>query len=101
MTSAEWRKKNGISLAAVAASTKISTCYLEAIECGKFNRLPGGVYSLSYIRQYARAIDYEEQELLDYYRSVVCPEEPHQKAPDPPETWIGRVWGRLGHLATD
>jgi cytoskeleton protein RodZ len=96
MTSTEWRKKKGLSLAAVAASTKICQRYLEAIELGRFKSLPAGVYATSYIRQYARAIDFEEDELLDCYRSAVAPEEPRPETHDGPESWIGRVWGRLG-----
>jgi cytoskeletal protein RodZ len=96
MTSTEWRKKKGLSLAAVAASTKICQRYLEAIELGKFQTLPAGVYAVSYIRQYARAIDFEETELLDFYRSAVAPEEPRPEMAAAPETWIGRVCGRLG-----
>jgi cytoskeletal protein RodZ len=49
------RLQKGISLVDIAESTKISVRYLEAIECGEFARLPGGIYSASYIRQYARA----------------------------------------------
>ncbi|HWC97978.1 MAG TPA: helix-turn-helix domain-containing protein [Candidatus Sulfopaludibacter sp.] len=67
----EWRKQRGISLAAIAASTKISSRYLEAIEGGRFQSLPGGVYALSYIRQYAQAIQFEESTLLERYRRVV------------------------------
>jgi cytoskeletal protein RodZ len=40
---------------------------LEAIERGDFRKLPGGIYNTSYIRQYARAIDYEESILLEFY----------------------------------
>ena len=32
---------------------------LRAIEAGEFQKLPGGVYSTSYIRQYARAIEFD------------------------------------------
>ena len=41
--------------------------YLEAIEGGQFARLPGGIYNISYIRQYARAIEINEGELLARY----------------------------------
>ena len=34
-----------------------------------FEKLPGGIYNTSYIRQYARAIDFDEAELLAYYHS--------------------------------
>ena len=61
------RKNRGISLQQIAASTKIGIRSLEAIERGDFQKLPGGIYSTSYIRQYARAIDYDESILLTFY----------------------------------
>ncbi len=65
-----WRQQKGISLEAIAASTKLSVRQLEAIESGDFSRLPGGIYNTSYIRQYARAIQFEEADLLDFYRDA-------------------------------
>ena len=62
------RKNRGISLRQIAESTKIGIRALEAIEQGEFQKLPGGIYTTSYIRQYARAIDYDEQEILAAYR---------------------------------
>ena len=54
------RRNRGISLEQIAESTKIGIRSLEAIEQGDFRKLPGGIYNTSYIRQYARAIDYDE-----------------------------------------
>jgi len=64
------RQNRGISLAQIAESTKISVRSLEAIEQGEFGKLPGGIYNTSYIRQYARAIDYDESALLSYYHQT-------------------------------
>jgi cytoskeletal protein RodZ len=61
------RQNRGITLEQIAASTKISVRSLEAIERGEFRKLPGGIYNTSYIRQYARAIDYDEGALLEFY----------------------------------
>jgi len=61
------RQNRGISLEQIADSTKISVRSLKAIELGAFEKLPGGVYNTSYIRQYAKAIDFDEVELLAYY----------------------------------
>ena len=61
------RHQKGISLHQIGEATKICIRYLEAIECGQFGKLPGGIYTVSYIRQYARAIEVSEQELLDCY----------------------------------
>jgi cytoskeletal protein RodZ len=65
------RNNRGISLHQIAESTKISVRSLEAIERGEFEKLPGGIYNTSYIRQYARAIDYDEGAILAvYYRQA-------------------------------
>jgi len=61
------RRNRGISLEQIAESTKIGVRSLEAIEQGDFRKLPGGIYNTSYIRQYARAIDYDEASLLAFY----------------------------------
>jgi cytoskeletal protein RodZ len=61
------RRNRGISLQQIAETTKISVRALEAIEGEDFRRLPGGIYSTSYIRQYARAIDYDESAILAIY----------------------------------
>jgi hypothetical protein len=68
------RSNRGISLRQIADSTKIGIRSLEAIECGEFGKLPGGIYTTSYIRQYARAIDYDEGAILAvYYREAAGP----------------------------
>jgi cytoskeletal protein RodZ len=75
-----WRVRKGISLDEIAASTKLSTRQLEAIETGDFKRLPGGIYNTNYIRQYARAIDFDEADLLDFYRNATNPVAPKPKS---------------------
>lgn len=62
------RQKRGVSLEEIAATTKIRVHHLQAIERGDYAELPGGVYNVSYIRQYARAIGCDEDDLLREYR---------------------------------
>jgi cytoskeletal protein RodZ len=62
------RRNRGITLQQISAATKIGVRSLEAIESGDFRVLPGGIYATSYIRQYARAIDYPEDDILELYR---------------------------------
>jgi cytoskeletal protein RodZ len=68
------RRNRGISLEQIAESTKISVRLLEAIERGEFRKLPGGIYNTSYIRQYARAIDYDESAILTVYHREMSSE---------------------------
>jgi cytoskeletal protein RodZ len=70
------RQNRGVSLEQIAKATKISVRSLEAIERGDFRKLPGGIYNTSYIRQYARAIDYDESVLLEYYKQQMSAEAP-------------------------
>jgi cytoskeletal protein RodZ len=62
------RHQKGISLHHIAEATKIGVRYLEAIEHGQFAKLPGGIYNISYIRQYAQAIEVSEADIMDCYR---------------------------------
>lgn len=79
----ERRKAMGISLRQIGDLTKISVRYLEAIERGAFDKLPGGAYTEGYIRQYARAVGDNENRLWNYYRSVFGPVQPNPSAPEP------------------
>jgi hypothetical protein len=67
------RRNRGLSLRAIAEHTKIRPHYLRAIEAERFAELPGDVYSISYIRQYAAAIDYDPDVILGLFRET-CPE---------------------------
>lgn len=80
------RRNRGISLEQIAESTKISVRSLEAIERGEFKKLPGGIYNTSYIRQYARAIDYDESAILAVYHREMGPATPQ---PAPQRRFLG------------
>ena len=78
------RSNRGVSLEQIAEATKISIRALKAIEGGEFQKLPGGIYNTNYIRQYAKAIDFDPAALLDYYyrktgaRRTASDDSPHQ-----------------------
>jgi len=65
----------------IAQSTKIGSRFLQAIEGEQFEQLPGGIFSTSYLRQYAEAIGYDEDALLAYYNQKMNPAEPIAKGP--------------------
>ena len=69
------RRNRGISLEQISETTKISVRFLTAVENCDFARLPGGIYNTSYIRQYARAIDYDESQILELYHRVMKTED--------------------------
>ena|ERR1700736_1612276 len=65
------RQLKSISLEEIAEKTKISLRFLRAIEDEEFEKLPGGIFNTSYLRQYAIAAQYDETELLAHYDQKV------------------------------
>ena len=64
---AKSRERRGISLKQISDATKISVRFLQAIEAEEFDQLPGGIFSTSYIRQYAQHAGVEEARVLAIY----------------------------------
>ena len=90
------RERIGITFEEIAQSTRIAPHYLRAIEAEEFAKLPSGVYALSYIRQYARAIGYSETTLLDHYRAGRPAEPPPIDASQPRPRVTTRFGEALG-----
>ncbi len=61
------RQYRGVTIEDIAERTKISPQYLRAIEDENYSSLPGGVFNVSYIRQYASAIGFDASRLLQRY----------------------------------
>ena len=68
------RKALSLSLENIADSTKICIRFLRAIEDEEFEKLPGGIFNTSYLRQYAAAIGFDEGKLLTFYSRKVEPQ---------------------------
>jgi cytoskeletal protein RodZ len=68
------RVRNGISLEQVVEKTKISLRYLHAIEAEDFNQLPGGIFALNYLRQYAEAAGVDPDDLINLYTGKLSPQ---------------------------
>lgn len=54
------RESRGITLDTITDVTKIGSRYLLALESGKFNVLPGGVFNKGIVRSYARVVGLNE-----------------------------------------
>jgi len=67
------RQKKGVSLEQIAERTKIGLAFLRAIEAEEYHKLPGGIFSTSYLRQYASLVDLDPTELLAHYTESVTP----------------------------
>jgi cytoskeletal protein RodZ len=52
----EAREQRGISLRQIAANTKISVAALQALERNDVSKLPGGIFSRSFVRSYASEV---------------------------------------------
>ena len=61
------RQAKGISLSEIACRTKLRVAVVKAIEDGNFDELPGGIYNISYLRQYAREVGADENLLVRWY----------------------------------
>ena len=57
------RLKRNLDLQQISNELKLSVRMLEAIESEQFDRLPGGVFTKSFVRQYARLLGLDEDEI--------------------------------------
>ncbi|HRJ17738.1 MAG TPA: helix-turn-helix domain-containing protein [Bryobacteraceae bacterium] len=87
------RERAGVTLEEIADTTKISRTFLRAIEEGNYAALPGGVFTTSYIRQYAEAVGYDAAEILDHCRRSLAPEP--EAEPENPNTGLPKWASRL------
>jgi len=58
------REMRGVSLAEISASTRISIRFLQAIENEDLSKLPGGIFTRSFVRTYARYLGLDEERVL-------------------------------------
>lgn len=78
------REERDIPLADISEATKIGTRFLKAIEADNFSTLPGGIFTRSFIRAYAKAVGMNEDEAIGLYQrqvTTVQPDEPQVQTP--------------------
>ena len=63
------REKQGLTIADVAGETSIREAYLEAIEKGNYDELPGDVYAKGFIRNYSKFLQIDGDALLQEYNA--------------------------------
>lgn len=64
----EERKKRGLSLEEVAKATKIRAPFLEAIETGQYQKLPGSSYAHGFVKNYVEFFGFPVKEYLAIFR---------------------------------
>lgn len=96
------REMRGITLEEIAASTKIGTRSLRALEDEDFDQLPGGIFNKGFVRAYSKylGID-EEQAVADFMIAAGEAEPPLPTPPDPgpPPEAQSRAGGWLAVVA--
>jgi cytoskeleton protein RodZ len=83
------RLRRGLKLEQVAAETKIGQHLLLAIEENRWDRLPGGLFTRSFLRQYTHALALNEDEIVASLKQF---EEPPIPTLQPPRQY------KLSHL---
>jgi cytoskeleton protein RodZ len=64
------REMRGVTLEEISATTKISVRLLEAIEREDFAKLPGGIFTRSFIRAYANYLGLDEERVMAEFQLV-------------------------------
>jgi cytoskeleton protein RodZ len=68
------REMRGVSLEEISSATKISLRFLDAIEREDFTKLPGGIFSRSFIRSYARYLGLDEERVVADFQLAAKPQ---------------------------
>jgi cytoskeleton protein RodZ len=61
------REMRGVSLEEISAVTRISTRFLDALENGRWEQLPGGAFNRGFIRATARFLGLDEDSMVSEY----------------------------------
>ena len=78
------REAREISLREIADSSKISLRYLEAFEQDRFDVLPAAVFTRGFLREYARFVGLDADEVVNHYLGAQQAAAPDTQADEPP-----------------
>jgi cytoskeletal protein RodZ len=67
------REMRGVTLEEISASTKIGVRFLKALEDEDLSRLPGGIFTRSFVRAYAKYLGLDEDHVMAEYHLLVPP----------------------------
>jgi cytoskeletal protein RodZ len=70
------RQEHGQELSTVAQVLRIRLVYLEAIEAGDFDSLPGTAYAIGFLRTYAEFLGLDGDEIVERFKNEVHSVEP-------------------------
>ena len=84
------RVARGIPLDRIASTTRLSPRIVQALDRGRFEDIPAGIYARSYVRAFARAVDLDPEATLSTLRDdlpspvELSPQVIEQVRPEPP-----------------
>jgi cytoskeletal protein RodZ len=79
------REERKISLADISEATRIGTRFLKAIESDNYSILPGGIFTRSFIRAYAKQVGLNEDEAVAQYQLQVTGQAAEAQAQPQPQ----------------
>src|SRR5690348_7204090 len=79
------RLKRNLELSRISSELKISSSMLKAIEENRFDKLPGGVFARSFVRQYARFLELDENEIMGELNRFLEPPPPVPQVSEGPQ----------------
>ena len=77
------RQSQSLTIAQAAESMHIRVRYIEAMESGQFNTLPGKTYIHGYIKNYALFLGVDPAEAIEAYDALTKPQERQLFIPEP------------------
>ena len=66
------REERGTTLNDISEATRIGTRFLKAIESDNFSILPGGIFTRSFIRAFAKQVGMNEDEAISLYQQQIA-----------------------------
>lgn len=69
------RETRGVTLEEIADRTRVSVRLLRSIETEKFDELPGGIFNIAFVRQYAHYAGLDEDAVVEEFKRLTQPAE--------------------------
>jgi len=102
------REALGLSSSDIARQLKLSVWQVEALEAGRYEQLPGSIFVRGFIRNYARLVKVDPEELLQAASGSLPRDATHPESPPsrdipfpgaPKRTWPAFAFGAIGFVA--
>lgn len=95
------RERRGISLSAIAATTKVKSSLLDGLERGDLSRWPVGIYRRAFFRDYAAAIGLPVEIMTAEFAALFLNDPVENPAQPKPGDAASRAWSPVLRLTLD